>query len=72
MVQRVGNDRIFSSIFKQRLFEIEIQSWRCDAQVMDKLRMYELLKENLVCEFYLNEKNIAPYRNVMSKLRGGF
>lgn len=70
--QGVDNERIFISILKQRLFDIEIQSWRCDVQEMDKLRTYEILKENLVCEFYLNEKIIAPYRHVMSKLRGGF
>ena len=31
-----------------------------------------ILRENLVCEFFLNEKNLAPYRHLMSKLKGGF
>ena len=57
--QGVGNERICISILKQRILEIEIQSWRCDVQEMDKLRTYELLKENPVCEFYLNEKNFG-------------
>ena len=38
---------------------------------MGKLRTYKLLKEDLICESYLNEINISSYRKIMTKLRGG-
>ena len=38
---------------------------------MNKLRTYRLLKENLTCEIYLYEINIATYRKAITKLRGG-
>ena len=38
---------------------------------MGKLRTYKLLKEDLICESYLNEININSYRKIMTKLRGG-
>ena len=38
---------------------------------MGKLRTYKLLKEDLICETYLNEINISSYRKIMTKLRGG-
>ena len=55
--QGVGDKRYFLSVFKERLFDIDIQSWRYDVQdtSMGKLRTHKLLKVDLVCESYLNE-----------------
>lgn len=39
---------------------------------MSKHRTYKLLKEDLICEFYLTEIHTYLYRKVMSQLRGGF
>ena len=39
---------------------------------MSKLRTYKQLKEDLVCEFYLNEIRTSLYRKVMSQFRVGF
>ena len=39
---------------------------------MSKLRTYKQLKENLVCEFYINEIHNSLYKKVMAQLRGGF
>ena len=38
---------------------------------MNKLRTYNLLKEDLVCEYYLNEIDINLFRKVMTQFRGG-
>ena len=69
--QDVNDERSFISAFKERLLDIDIQCWRYDIEEMNKLRTYRLLKENLTCEIYLNEINIATYRKAITKLRGG-
>ena len=69
--QDVNDEHSFISAFKERLLDIDIQCWRYDIEEMNKLRTYRLLKENLTCEIYLNEINIATYRKAITKLRGG-
>ena len=69
--QGVRDKRYFLAIFKQRVFDIDYQAWRGDVEDMGKLRTYKLLKEDLICESYLNEINISSYRKIMTKLRGG-
>ena len=69
--QGVGNKDFFLTIFTQRLFDIDTQAWRIDIQDMSKLRTYNQLKEDLVCEFYLNEIHTSLYKKVMAQLRGG-
>ena len=69
--QDVNDERSFISAFKERLLDTDIQCWRYDIEEMNELRTYRLLKENLTCEIYLNEINIATYRKAITKLRGG-
>ena len=69
--QGVGDTVLFFKAFTQRLFDIDIHAWRYDVQDMNKLRTYNLLKEDLVCEYYLNEIDINLYRKVMTQFRGG-
>ena len=68
--QGVGDEQIFISMFEEGLFDTHIQSWRYEIEDMTKLRTYKLLKENLICEDYLNEIDIASYRKILTKLRG--
>ena len=62
--QGVGDKRYFLAIFKQRVFDIDYQAWQGDVEDMGKLRTYKLLKEDLICEAYLNEINISSYGKV--------
>ena len=64
--QGVGDKRYYLAIFKERVFDIDTQAWQGDVEDMGKLRTYKLLKEDFICESYLNEININSYTKIMT------
>lgn len=67
--QRVVNEKAFVSEFRQRLVDMETQTWRSQVATFGALRTYKLVKCDLKLEPYLNSnvKDLQLY----TRLRGG-
>ena len=66
--QRVGNEKIFLEIFKERIYDIYRQNWRMDLDNTSDGRLYKYIKEEFEFEVYLNINN-SSLRIATSKIR---
>ena len=67
--QGVGNRVSFIQMFKERLTDIYLQTWRAGVSESDKLRTYRSFKFNLATEKYLTVVTNYKFRKSLSKFR---
>ena len=70
--QGVGDIQLFSSIFKQRLQDIDKQDWVSSVQGMDYLRTYKLIKKDKFVEPYVLHLNNFNIRKYLARFRCGY
>ena len=69
--QGVGNEEAFMNAFKQRLLDIDRQTWTSEIQTYDSLRTYILFKNENFAEPYVWMLNKFNLRKYLAKLRCG-
>ena len=67
--QGVGNEMSFIQMFKERLTDIYLQTWRAGVSESEKLRTYRSFKFNLATEKYLTVVTNYKFRKSLTKFR---
>ena len=70
-VTRVGDVKMFSKLFKQRMIDCYMQEWHAKLTESERYNIYKTFKDSLFQEYYMNCITISKFRTVLTRFRLG-